>query len=118
MANATDLAKAAGIPRAVVDDLLNQIIRLLQKGEPVKLTGFGTFERKLHRGRTLKTPAVQDGAPITYPDSFAIRFRQSPIAKQRINTPPKKAKKKAGKKTAKKATKKVAKKAAKKQRRA
>jgi len=115
MANVTDLANAAGVQRGIVNDVLNQIIRFLQKGEPVKLTGFGTFERKLHRGRTLKTPAVQDGDPITYPDSYAMRFRQSPIAKQRLNTAPKKAKK-AGKKTAKKVVKKTTKKTAKKRR--
>jgi nucleoid DNA-binding protein len=97
----TDLVKAAGVKREILEDILNQIVRFLQKGQCVKLYGFGVFERTVRHGRTLSTPAVQGGQPVTYPDSYAVHFRQSNLLKQRMNAErrPNASKPKIGKKT-------------------
>lgn len=66
--------------RAVFDDIVARVAR----GEEVKVQGFGTFKRKMHKGRTLKSPLL-DGGEVEYPDSYVLKFHQSPIAKTTLN---------------------------------
>jgi DNA-binding protein HU-beta len=115
MAGLNEVAKSAGVKPDEVEEVFEQVLRMVADGQTVRIKGFGAFERKLYAGRTLTTPAVNDGKAITFPDSFVLRFRQSQVAKQRINAAAKKGKKADGKKgktvkkaSAKKATKKAA----------
>jgi len=110
--------------RADVEHLLkcclNVMLERVAAGGQVKLRGFGVFEAKTFKGRTLKSPLMDDGE-IEFPDQLVLRFRQSQAAKSLINETaanlrqPSKSKKAAAKKAApKKADKKADKKAAKK----
>ena len=137
MAGLQEIAKKAGVRTETVQLIFETVLSEIAAGESVRIKGFGTFDRILYKGRTLVTPAVGEGKPISYPDSWVLKFRQSQIAKRRLNivakkqereerraakaaaaesgeTPPKKAKKsaeaekqKAAKKNAKKGVKKT-----------
>lgn len=54
------IASATGESRRtvtnVVDETLNQIQRVVKKGERVSLPGFGTFERRARSARTARNP--------------------------------------------------------------
>jgi nucleoid DNA-binding protein len=55
-------------------------------GGQLKLRGFGVFEAKTFKGRTLKSPLMEDqGGEIEFPDQLVLRFRQSQAAKKLIN---------------------------------
>lgn len=104
---------------AMARALFEVIVERTAKGGVVAVRGFGTFEAKVFKGRTLNSPLMK-GGKVSFPDALVLRFRQSPAAKKMINEiaenigkDSKKAKKadakpadKPAKKTAKKATKK------------
>lgn len=79
-----DVARKAGVKVEVVQDVFEELLRRISIGEKVRIKGFGTFERKVYAGRTLHTPVVAGGV-VTFPDSYAIKFHQSQLAKQRLN---------------------------------
>lgn len=85
MPGIADVAKGSGLKIDAVADVFEEILARVSRGEPVRIKGFGTFERRKFPGRTLKTPLVPGGS-VTYPDAFAVRFRQSVLAKQRMNS--------------------------------
>lgn len=104
MAGMKELAKAAGFQRAsVVEDVFEVIMKMVERGEPVTIRGFGTFRRQIHRGRTQITPLVE-GGKVTYKDRWVLKFKPSDAAKDRINRSKPKPK---GKKRKKKGKKKV-----------
>jgi nucleoid DNA-binding protein len=92
MSGITDVAKGANVRQDVVGDVFEEILKRVRNGEQVRIKGFGTFEMRTYPGRTLRTPAVNDGAPITFEDSQMLKFRQSAIAKKRLNASDKAAK--------------------------
>ena len=55
-----------------VDVLLDEIARIIAKGEKVKLWGFGTFKRKRMKGKTVKVPKKE--GLFTVKDHWAARF--------------------------------------------
>jgi len=85
MSGIQDVAREAGLKPEIVANLFEAILASVSRGEKVRIKGIGTFERKLYKGRTLVTPAVNEGEPIKYPDSFVLKFHQSQLAKRRIN---------------------------------
>lgn len=85
MSGIQDVAREAGLKPEIVSNLFEAILHAVSRGEKVRIKGIGTFERKLYKGRTLVTPAVNEGEPIKYPDSFVLKFHQSQLAKRRIN---------------------------------
>jgi len=85
MSGIQDVAREAGLKSEIVANLFEAILAAVSRGEKVRIKGIGTFERKLYKGRTLVTPAVNDGDPIKYPDSYVLKFHQSQLAKRRIN---------------------------------
>jgi nucleoid DNA-binding protein len=85
MSGIQDVAREAGLKPEIVANLFEAILAAVSRGEKVRIKGIGTFERKLYKGRTLVTPAVNEGEPIKYPDSFVLKFHQSQLAKRRIN---------------------------------
>jgi nucleoid DNA-binding protein len=85
MSGIQDVAREAGLKPELVANIFEAILHAVSRGEKVRIKGIGTFERKLYKGRTLVTPAVNDGDPIKYPDSYVLKFHQSQLAKRRIN---------------------------------
>jgi len=66
----------------IVEAVLDEIKRTLEKGEDVKLSGFGHFMvRKKHarRGRNPKT-----GSDITIASRRVVTFRASQLLKQKL----------------------------------
>lgn len=108
MSGIVDVAKGASVKQDIVVDVFEEILKRVSNGEQVRIKGFGTFEQRTYPGRTLRTPAVNDGEPITFSDSIMLKFRQSAIAKRRLNAKAeKKAAKSKGDKKSKKGTKKT-----------
>ncbi|RME82532.1 MAG: integration host factor subunit alpha [Zetaproteobacteria bacterium] len=67
----------------LVQDVLDEIRDALKRGEPVKISGFGSFvvvERKPRVGRNPKS-----GEEVPIPARQAVAFRASPVLKARIN---------------------------------
>lgn len=93
MSGLVEVAKESGLKPEVVVNVFETILAMVANGDKVRIKGFGTFERRKYKGRTLVTPAVNNGEPITYPDSFVLKFHQSTLAKRRINIVAKKAEK-------------------------
>jgi len=102
MSGLVEVAKESGIKPEVVANTFETILAMVASGDKVRIKGFGTFERRNYKGRTLVTPAVNNGEPITYPDSFVLKFHQSTLAKRRINIVAKKAERAAKEAAAKK----------------
>lgn len=93
MSGLVEVAKETGVKPEVVANVFETILSMTANGDLVRIKGFGTFQRRKYKGRTLTTPAVNNGQPITYPDSFVLKFHQSTLAKRRINIVAKKAEK-------------------------
>lgn len=85
MAGIQDIARGAGVKTDVVSDVFEQIFQMIKKGERVRVIGFGTFERKTFPGRKLQTPAINEGEPFRFGDSYRLAFKQSQQAKRRLN---------------------------------
>ena len=60
--------KAAG---AAVDGLVDVIVRTVNKGEKVNITGFGVFEKRARAARTARNP--QTGDPIQIPAGYSVK---------------------------------------------
>lgn len=85
MSGIQDVAREAGLKPELVANIFEAILASVSRGDKVRIKGIGTFERKLYKGRTLVTPAVNEGKAIKYPDSYVLKFHQSQLAKRRIN---------------------------------
>jgi len=85
MAGIRDIAKAAGVKPEDVSDIFEAIFKLAKSGEQVRVSGFGTFDKRKFPGRTLQSPVINDGEATTYGPSFRIAFKQSDQCKRRLN---------------------------------
>ena len=85
-----EVAKSSGVRPEVVAAVFETILASVADGETVRIMGFGSFQRRAFAGRTLQTPAVNGGKPITYPGGYVLKFQQSQQAKRRINVVAKK----------------------------
>ena len=86
MAGIHDIARASGLTKDQVDEVFQQVLVTLCRGECVRVNGFGTFRLATYKGRTLTTPAVNDGKPMVLPDTLTVKFKQSGQAKQTVNS--------------------------------
>ena len=107
---------------ASVDAFVDTVIRTVQKGEKVSITGFGVFEKRARAARTARNPAT--GEPVRLKRTSVPAFRAGQGFKDVVSGTKKLAKaaapakattrgaskKSAAKKTAKKATKTAARK--------
>lgn len=66
----------------VTDCLLEVVTSTLENGEPVRLTGFGTFERKERAARTGVNPATKE--QIAIPATYAAAFKAGKDLKDRV----------------------------------
>jgi nucleoid DNA-binding protein len=85
MSGIVDVARGAHLKSDVITDVFEEILKQVRAGERVRIKGFGSFEMKTYPGRTLRTPAVNGGKPITFKASKVLKFRQSGLAKKRLN---------------------------------
>lgn len=86
MSGVSDIAKSLGVKKGFVEDVFEEIFRRVGNGEEVKIKGFGTFRRVVFKGRVLQSPAVNGGDPIKCSDSFVLKFKQTQLAKRKLNT--------------------------------
>lgn len=100
MAGTHDIARASGLKYEQVEEVFSQIMNAVERGDKVRINGFGTFSRGLYKARTLTTPAVNDGKPMELPETNTLKFKQSNQAKVRLNKPKKSSAKKTSKKAA------------------
>ena len=67
---------------AVLDGVIELITAALIKGEGVKLSGFGSFEKKERASRTGTNPAT--GEKISIPASKSAVFKPSKTLKEKL----------------------------------
>lgn len=87
VAGKTGMTKTA--TAEVVETILDSISTTLEKGEEVRLVGFGSFRvstRKASEGRNPRT-----GEPIQIDEAYNIKFRQGTDLRERINASKKQA---------------------------
>jgi integration host factor subunit beta len=84
---ALDLARVLDVSkkdaRAVLEIILDSMVRALHKGERVELRGFGTFSVHTRPARTGRNPAT--GASLNVPAKTVPAFRPSKELKSLIN---------------------------------
>jgi nucleoid DNA-binding protein len=71
------ISEKTGISKDVVTLVINEtneaIIAVLQKGDPVKISGFGTFYTKTRKGRVGRNPKT--GETVEIQDKTVPKFR-------------------------------------------
>lgn len=67
---------------AVIDGALDLIVATILKGEGVKLSGFGVFEKKERAARIGTNPA--SGEKIEIPASVSVVFKPSKTLKEKL----------------------------------
>lgn len=81
------IAASADIPKAsagrALDALIETVSGSLQKGEPVVLVGFGTFDVKERAARTGRNP--QTGQPIQIAAAKVPSFKPGKALKDAVN---------------------------------
>jgi nucleoid DNA-binding protein len=85
MSGNIEIAKKAGLDVSVVEKVFSTILSEVKEGEQVKVRNFGTFRRRKTPARTLSTPIIQGGKPITFPGGYCVAFHQSVKAKDELN---------------------------------
>lgn len=85
MAGIRDIAKAAGVKPEEVSDVFEAVFQFIRNGDQVRVSGFGSFDRKTFPGRTVESPVINDGKPTRYGKTYRIIFRTSDQAKRRLN---------------------------------
>ncbi|MBM3480908.1 MAG: integration host factor subunit alpha [Alphaproteobacteria bacterium] len=86
-----DLAEAVyqevGLSRndsaALVEDVLNEVVSALERGEPVKLSSFGSFSVRQKGKRVGRNPKTGEEVPIL-PRKVLV-FRASHVLKNKVN---------------------------------
>jgi len=86
MAGINDIAKSVGVRNDVVRDIFESIFEHIKEGESVTVMGFGVFERKIHKGRTVVSEIINDGVATKFDDRFVMKFRPSNQVKRRLNS--------------------------------
>lgn len=84
VANEAELsrAKAAAIVNMLFDPVDGVIAKSVRKGDPVTLTGFGTFEQRKRGARTFRNP--QTGAPVKAKAAKVPAFRAGATLKSTV----------------------------------
>jgi integration host factor subunit beta len=84
VARATELARKDA--EVVVEEIFENIIQALNRGEKIELRGFGSFRmrrREARRGRNPKT-----GAPVDIPAKRVVYFKPGKELKELISNSP------------------------------
>ena len=87
---ATAAHNASGVPanqaKAIVNQILEEIAAILERGETVMLTSFGSFTVHQKKERLGRNPRTREPARISA--RRVLRFKPSPVLKMRINSLP------------------------------
>jgi len=68
----------------LIEALFKEINEVCRNGGKVGIDNFGTFQARMIKGRTLKTPLSPDGN-FKFGDMLIMKFRQASKAKKRLN---------------------------------
>ncbi len=71
---------------AVIEEIFESIKTTLEKGEKVKISGFGNFNIRQKRARRGRNP--QTGTEITIDERRVMTFKASQLLKKSINSQP------------------------------
>ncbi len=71
---------------AVIEDIFECVKGTLERGEKVKISGFGNFSVREKRARRGRNP--QTGGEITIEERRVMTFKASQILKKSINSQP------------------------------
>ncbi len=71
---------------AVIEDIFECVKGTLERGEKVKISGFGNFSVRQKRARRGRNP--QTGGEITIEERRVMTFKASQILKKSINSQP------------------------------
>ena len=71
---------------AVIEDIFECVKGTLERGEKVKISGFGNFSVREKRARRGRNP--QTGGEITIEERKVMTFKASQILKKSINSQP------------------------------
>ena len=82
VAEKTGVTKA--VTHAVIDSTLDTIMASTAAGEEVSLVGFGIFECKTRKPRTVRSPKT--GEPVQVPAKKAVTFRPGKSLKEAVNS--------------------------------
>jgi integration host factor subunit alpha len=81
------LYERVGLPKQEVSDVVESVFELikgrLEKGEKVKISGFGNFAVRQKQARRGRNP--QTGETITLPGRRVMSFKASPLLKDALN---------------------------------
>jgi len=80
----SDIAKAVGVHKDQIQKTFEVMLELLTKSTELRVHKFGTFKRKLMKGRTITSPVLEGGS-ITYGDKWVLNFSAHASAKQWLN---------------------------------
>ena len=99
---ADQVAEELNVPRRtaarVLDAVLDAVSDLLHSRGKVAVKGFGTFERRIRKGRAYKHPLTGDSIEVANKETIIFKPSDQLIAETRSNAAPR-AKKPAGKQT-------------------
>ncbi|MEO1102954.1 MAG: integration host factor subunit alpha [Pseudomonadota bacterium] len=70
----------------LIDQILEEIVGALERGEPVRISSFGAFEVRTKRERIGRNPKTGEEVPIEA--RRVVTFKPSDVLKRYINTPP------------------------------
>ena len=80
------LAEAGGVSRKQADDvltgLIDNVVKSVKKGEPVKIPGLGIFRLRKMKARMGRNP--QTGEPIKIPARKKVGFSVAKVFKQTV----------------------------------
>lgn len=71
------------IVKPIVQDLLNEIIAELAKGNRIEFRDFGVFEIKMRKARKAQNPKTLE--PVDVPAKRTVKFKMGRIMKQKLN---------------------------------
>ena len=71
------------IVKPIVQDLLNEIIAELAKGNRIEFRDFGVFEIKMRQARKAQNPKTLE--PVNVPAKSTVKFKMGRIMKQKLN---------------------------------
>lgn len=69
----------------LLDQMLEEIVGALERGEPVRISSFGAFEVRVKKERVGRNPKTGEEVPIEA--RRVVSFKPSDVLKRYINTP-------------------------------
>ena len=68
---------------AIINEFIDLIEEELVKGNEVKISGFGVFQRKVRKERVGTSPSSHE--MIKIPENATVSFKPSKLLKQKVN---------------------------------